>query len=72
MDFDRLTQVMRKLAIEAGEKIMEIYDGPDFDVRAKSDDSPVTAADEAADALISDGLRASPVAPVSSTSGLPG
>ena len=58
MDFDRLTQVMRKLAIEAGEKIMEIYDGPDFDVRAKSDDSPVTAADEAADALISDGLRA--------------
>ncbi len=58
MDFDRLTQVMRKLAIEAGEKIMEIYDGPDFDVRAKSDDSPVTAADEAADALISAGLRA--------------
>jgi 3'(2'), 5'-bisphosphate nucleotidase len=37
---------------------MEIYDGPDFDVRSKSDDSPVTAADEAADALISAGLRA--------------
>ena len=58
MDFDRLTQVMRKLAIEAGDRIMEIYDGPDFEVRAKSDDSPVTAADEAADALISEGLRA--------------
>ncbi|WP_334064945.1 3'(2'),5'-bisphosphate nucleotidase CysQ [Limimaricola cinnabarinus] len=58
MDFDRLTQVMRTLAIEAGEKIMEFYDGPDFEVRAKGDDSPVTAADEAADALISDGLRA--------------
>lgn len=37
---------------------MEIYEADDFDVRAKSDDSPVTAADEAADALISDGIRA--------------
>jgi 3'(2'), 5'-bisphosphate nucleotidase len=37
---------------------MAIYDGPDFDVRSKEDASPVTAADEAADALISDGLRA--------------
>ena len=37
---------------------MQIYQSPDFDVRAKSDDSPVTAADEAADALISAGLRA--------------
>ena len=40
MDFDRLTQVMRKLAIEAGEKIMEIYDGPDFDVRARATTAP--------------------------------
>ncbi len=36
---------------------MEIYNSDDFDVRAKSDDSPVTAADEAADVLISAGLR---------------
>ena len=57
MDFDKLTAVMRRLALEAGDRIMEIYDSPDFDVRAKSDDSPVTAADEAADALISAGLR---------------
>ncbi|NAZ18104.1 3'(2'),5'-bisphosphate nucleotidase CysQ, partial [Glutamicibacter soli] len=42
----------------AGEKIMEIYDAEDFEVRAKSDDSPVTAADEAADQLIAAGLRA--------------
>ncbi len=52
MDFDRLTMIMRRLALEAGDKIMEIYNSPDFDVRAKSDASPVTAADEAADALI--------------------
>ncbi len=31
---------------------------PDFEVKAKSDTSPVTEADEAADALISAGLRA--------------
>lgn len=58
MDFDRLETVMRTLALEAGDVIMEIYNSDDFDVRAKSDDSPVTAADEAADALISAGLRA--------------
>ena len=57
MDHEKLATVMRRLALEAGDRIMEIYDSPDFDVRSKSDDSPVTAADEAADALISAGLR---------------
>ncbi len=56
MDFERLTFVMRRLALDAGERILEIYNAPDFDVRQKSDSSPVTAADEAADALISAGL----------------
>ena len=58
MTYDTLIPLIRKLAIEAGAKIMEIYDADDFDVKVKSDDSPVTAADEAADALISAGLRA--------------
>ena len=49
---------MRRLALEAGCAIMEIYNGPDFEVKTKSDSSPVTAADEAADAIISDGLQA--------------
>ena len=53
MDFDYLTTVMRRLALEGGARIMEIYQSDDFDVRSKSDDSPVTAAD----ALISAGLR---------------
>lgn len=57
MDYDALIPVIRKLAIEAGTKIMEIYDADDFDVKVKSDESPVTEADEAADALISAGLR---------------
>ncbi|PTQ69745.1 3'(2'),5'-bisphosphate nucleotidase CysQ [Celeribacter persicus] len=58
MDLDKLVPVMRRLAIEAGEKIMEIYNADDFEVKTKSDESPVTEADEAADALISAGLRA--------------
>ena len=58
MDFEQLFAVMRRLALEAGERIMEIYRAADFEVRAKSDSSPVTEADEAADALISAGLRA--------------
>lgn len=58
MQFDALVTQMRRLALQAGAKIMDVYEGPDFEVRAKSDDSPVTAADEAADAIISAGLRA--------------
>lgn len=58
MDYQKLTEVMRRLAIEAGARIMQIYDADDFEVKVKSDSSPVTEADEAADALISAGLRA--------------
>lgn len=58
MDFDKLTETMRRLSLEAGDIIMEIYNSDDFEVKSKSDDSPVTAADEAADAHIAAGLRA--------------
>jgi len=58
MDHDALMHTLRRLALEAGDRIMEIYHADDFDIRAKSDESPVTEADEAADALISAGLRA--------------
>ena len=58
MNYEALVPVIRRLALEAGDKIMEIYNSDDFEVKAKSDDSPVTAADEAADDIISDGLRA--------------
>ncbi len=57
MDFQRLCVVMRCLAIEAGDLIMEIYRSDEFDIRSKSDSSPVTAADEAADSHIFEGLR---------------
>ena len=58
MDFDRLIPVIRRLALEAGDLILAVYNSPDFAVKAKSDASPVTEADEAADAHIAAGLRA--------------
>lgn len=47
------------LALEAGDKIMEIYNGPDFESKIqdpKSDGSPLTQADLAANKIICDGL----------------
>lgn len=58
MDFPSIEHVFRTLALQAGDRIMQIYTADDFEVKAKSDDSPVTEADEAADALISAGIRA--------------
>jgi len=49
---------IRRLAILGGQAIMEIYGQDDFNVRLKADESPVTAADEAADQIIAAGLRA--------------
>lgn len=58
MDYPQITATLRRLALEAGAAILAIYDGADFEVRLKADASPVTAADEAADRLIAEGLRA--------------
>ncbi|WP_294923860.1 3'(2'),5'-bisphosphate nucleotidase CysQ [uncultured Paracoccus sp.] len=58
MQFETIMPELRRLALQAGARIMEIYNSDDFEVRAKSDASPVTQADEEADALISAGLRA--------------
>lgn len=46
---------IKALAVAAGEKILEIYAQP-FEVIEKADGSPVTAADEAAEAVIHAGL----------------
>jgi 3'(2'), 5'-bisphosphate nucleotidase len=58
MNLDLLVTELRRLALLAGDRIMAVYDGPAFEVRAKGDASPVTEADEAADAVIAAGLRA--------------
>ena len=58
MDYARIVATIRRLAIEAGTAILEVYQRDDFEVRAKSDTSPVTEADELADRLIARGLAA--------------
>lgn len=58
LDYAKLVETMRRLSLEAGDRIMEIYNSDDFEVKSKSDSSPVTEADEAADEIISAGLRA--------------
>ena len=57
IDYTNLVTTMRRLSLQAGDKILDIYAADDFDVKVKSDESPVTVADEAADAIISEGLR---------------
>ncbi|MEM6891947.1 MAG: 3'(2'),5'-bisphosphate nucleotidase CysQ [Pseudomonadota bacterium] len=57
MDYAKLADVTRRLALEAGDAIMEIYRQEDLGIEAKADESPVTAADKAADAIITAGLR---------------
>lgn len=51
-----LLPTLERLARDAGGAIMEIY-ATDFAVERKEDDSPVTAADRRAEALILPGLR---------------
>ncbi len=58
MDYDSIFTTIRRLSIAAAAEIMDVYGKPDFEVRAKSDESPVTEADERADAVIFAGLRA--------------
>ena len=55
MDTSRLLPEIVALAERAGALILEHYQG-DVAVRAKADASPVTVADEAAEALIVEGL----------------
>jgi len=56
MTSPELEDTLVRLALEAGAKIMEIYASGEMDTQSKADQSPVTAADLAADAVISAGL----------------
>lgn len=52
-----LLSSIERIAREAGAAIMEVYARADFEVQVKSDDSPLTAADAAAHALIARRLK---------------
>ncbi len=45
---EKLSQTAIQAALEAGNKIMEVYEGGDFEVTQKEDDSPLTQADRRA------------------------
>lgn len=53
-----MAETLTRLARDAGAAIMAVYGDPAFHVRAKADDTPVTEADLAADAIIVAGLEA--------------
>lgn len=58
MDLNRVLEVVKKVAVEAGEAIMEVYEHfDDSKVEYKKDDSPLTAADKASNAIIVECLR---------------
>ncbi len=54
--YSKELELAKKLAVEAGEKILEIYNLP-IEVEYKQDNSPLTKADSLADKIIVDGLK---------------
>ena len=50
-------KIINQIAIDAGNKILEVYNSDDFDVEIKGDDSPLTKADKLANEVIVNGLK---------------
>ena len=57
MDYDLVFSRGMEISINAGKAIMDIYNSEEFDIRTKSDNSPLTAADLASHRIIVDGLE---------------
>ena len=57
MNYTKICEIFRSLALTSGEVIMDVYNSSTFEVLLKSDDSPVTIADKKADEVISKGLK---------------
>ena len=57
MNYTKICEIFRSLALSSGEVIMDVYNSSTFEVLLKSDDSPVTIADKKADEVISKGLK---------------
>jgi 3'(2'), 5'-bisphosphate nucleotidase len=52
MNYQKMIKQVKSLAIEAGNRIMEIYNQADFNIQLKSDNSPITFADRLANDYI--------------------
>ena len=55
--WEKELEIAKLAAVKAGEVIMEIYDSADFGIEYKKDDSPLTIADKASNAIIVEMLR---------------
>ena len=57
-DCQKALEISKKLAVDAGRKIMEIYqDEKQFNIEYKADKSPLTIADKLSNQIIVQGLR---------------
>jgi len=56
-----LLELAKRAAIEAGKKIMEIYNSGDFGIESKDDNSPLTLADKASHNVIVDYLQSTEI-----------
>ncbi|RDV24867.1 3'(2'),5'-bisphosphate nucleotidase [Alteromonas aestuariivivens] len=64
-EVDELLQLAKRVAVEAGQAVLAIYDKGDFESYQKDDDSPVTSADYLANDIINQRLReATPDIPI--------
>ncbi|MDD5254375.1 MAG: 3'(2'),5'-bisphosphate nucleotidase CysQ [Candidatus Nanoarchaeia archaeon] len=57
MNLEKELKIAREISKKAGEKIIEIYNSPDFEIRIKEDKTPVTKADLAATDIIVNELK---------------
>ena len=57
MNYRKVCEIFRSLALTSGEVIMDVYKSNDLKISTKSDHSPVTIADKRADEVISKGLK---------------
>jgi len=52
MNYTEMLKVVKEISIAAGELILGVYNSPDFEIQIKSDNSPVTKADQIANDYI--------------------
>ena len=52
-----LLDALAQLSVEAGRAILDVYESPEIAARAKDDRSPVTDADERAEAVLLKGSK---------------
>jgi 3'(2'), 5'-bisphosphate nucleotidase len=57
LDFNSILEESKKLALEAGKQILEVYQG-DIKITVKEDHSPLTEADQRSNEIIVTGLKA--------------